>query len=457
MTPAQTTNASFVSGTSTPHGGHHDGAASAPGPTAFDAVAHAALGRIMHAPPPQPVRPNHPGSGGAVKKTAAQLFAECDPTDPRGWRTLLQRELPNIYVPSMLQDSNVRWLLGHTVTNGGRMYIHGAAPGVGAKTLAIDYARAFNDAAYEHSDPRRIAFLMIEAGTTTVNRLLDDLGTMLQAKISHAELRRGTAHLVMRILGAAARQNVTTLMIAQPSKASAAAREIIGALLHRTDPRYHVDLEPHPLREHARGIGVVLIDHVAPEILFRASPGVLLQLKNRVAELRPLTTYTEVGEALRRADIGLEDLDLDDRDDLSMVQTVAAQTQGLMAQMHPLLELIDLIATASGNVRPSPELVAFALPLYRRMVDLSAARAHTPSGRMYALRARPIVRRPTVEAQDPAGNGTGASAADAAALPEIRDTGRTKALKKKHSEKERANRESRAARRKGHVTVFPEP
>jgi hypothetical protein len=256
----------------------------------------------------------------------------------------------------------------------------------------------------------------------------------------------------MRILGAAARQNVTTLMIAQPSKASAPAREVIGALLHRTDPRYHVDLEPHPLGEHARTMGLVLIDHVAPEVLFRASPDVLLQLKNRVAELRPLNSYDEIAEAMRRADIGLDDLDLGDQEDLDMVHTVAAQTQGLMAQLHPLLELIDVIATASGNVRPSPDLVAAALPLYRRMVDLGAVKARTPSGRLFVMRARSIFRASDETGQDVAGDGAG----NGGALPEIKDTGRAKALKKKYDEKERATRESRAARRKGYVSVFPE-
>lgn len=455
MTVSHVTDDTFALGSGTADGGSPTPARRDPEQSPFDPVTEAALRRIEQAPPPLPVRPHHPGSGAAITKTAAQLFAECDPTDPKGWRKLLQRELPNIYVPSVLKESNVRWLLGHTVTNGGRLFIHGAAPGVGAKTLAIDYARAFNQAAHARNDPRRIAFLMIGSGTTTVNRLLDDLGTLLQARISHTELRRGPTHLVMRILGAAARLNVTTLMIAQASKASVAAREVIGSLLHRTDPRYHVDLEPHPLQEHARGIGVILIDHLAPEVLFRPTPDVLLQLKNRVVELRPFNSYAEIADAMRRADIGLDDLDLEDPDDLSMVHTVASQTQGLLAQMHPLLELIDVIATASGNVRPSPELVAAALPLYRRMVDLNAVRSRTPSGRMYALRARSILRAKDLEHEEAAGDRAGA--ADGAALPEVRDTGRAKALKKKHDEKERATREARAVGRKGFITVFPEP
>lgn len=415
--------------------------------TASDAALHAAFHRIQQAPAHGPVRQHHPLSAVAIKKTAAQLFAECDPTTPHGWKTLVQRELPHIYVPSVLDESRLQWLFADTVTNGRRMFVHGTAPGVGAKTLAADWARAFNTNAHANGDPRRVAFIMLDGGATTAQRLLDDLSVALQVPLSYTELRRGTGHIINRILGAAARQNVCAIMIAQPSKAHAAARDMIGALMYKTDPNYHVPLEPHPLYEHARKVGIILIDSVEPEKVFGATSNILLQLGGRVAELRPLRSYAEVGEAMRRADIGLRDLDLSYNEDLAMVKTVAAVTQGLLAQMHPLFELIDLIATASGGVRPTPELVDAALPLFRKMVDLNPIMTTTPSGRMFALRPRPIVRaRGIAEATQHGG----------AAEPDLTlsDHGRAKALKKKGDARERAVNEARSTRRKRNVNVF---
>jgi hypothetical protein len=412
-----------------------------------DTTLHAAFHRIQQAPGYGPVRKHHPLSASAIKKTASQLFAGCDPTTPHGWKALLQRELPHIYVPSVLDESRLRWLFADTVTNGRRMFVHGTAPGVGAKTLAADWARAFNNHAFAHKDPRRVAFIMLDGGASTTQRLLDDLSTALQVRLSYTELRRGSGLIINRILGAAARQNVCAIIIAQPSKAHAAAREIISSLLYKTDPNYHVPLEPHPLHEHARKVGVILVDPVAPELVFRASPNVLLQLRGRVAELRPLQSYAEIAEAMRRADIGLRDLDLSYNEDLSMVKTIVAQTGGLLAQMHPLFELIDLIATASGHARPTPEMVDAALPLFRKMVDLTAIKTTTPSGHMFVLQPRPIVGART-SAGAP-GHG-GASDPDTT----LSDNGRAKALKKKGDAKERAVAEACATRRKRNVNVF---
>jgi hypothetical protein len=410
-----------------------------------DAIAMATADVLERTPMPAPVRPRHPTTPAEVHRMADALWGQHGPAHPAGARTFLRRELPHVYVPSVMQESHIFRLLDDTITNGDPLFIHGLVPGVGAKMLVMNYARAFNARAQAHHDARRIAVLKIDSRAQTIIQLLDSFAIQLKIPLSSTEVRRSATYLVHRLLEAVARQNIAAICIARLSHAHPVVRGVIADLLYASDPAYHVDLEPHPLQCAARRVGFVFVDTQPPEDVFSTQPDVLLMLRSRYAAVRPFRTHAELAEVLRRSDIGLEDLDINSPDDHDMVVCLAEQTGGLLAQIHPFLGLVDSIAVASGGIRPTAAVFHAALPFYRRMVEMRSVAADVHGASRYVVRARPqTARSATSVASGPQGAARQSGG-------RMSDSART--IAKRKDSTEHARRETRAALRKQHTAM----
>lgn len=322
---------------------------------------------------PATPRERNPASPVAIREIARKLFAQADPTVPASHVEVTTRDIPHVYTREIHGGAEKR--LFHAIMNGERLFLHGMALGVGASTFVADYARAFNFNCKMRGDPRRIAHLSLTHGTTTVRRFLEALCNAVQAPLTPSEARLSSPlALGKRIIAQADRRRVCAFVIDHVHHASDGMRSAIGDLMMATDPRYSVPFEIDEDTPTRGRIAIVLVDHERPENLFARQPEVLTLLQGAYAALRPFSTLDEVAEALRQADVGLDDLDLADKEDLEITKLVLNASGGLMSSMAGLLRLIDLYATMHGGYRPDLELVNGALGHHRRMVRLLKSR-----------------------------------------------------------------------------------
>jgi hypothetical protein len=352
---------------------------------------------IDRIPAAMPVRPDHPTSAAQVDRLAQNFWGNYGPTHPSHITQVLRRELPHVYVPSVMRESKILRLLDDTVVNGDPLYIHGRLPGVGVKVLIADYANAYNSRARQHNVAQRFKTISISSNAKTLSRILDCIASALNIPLSATEARRSDTYLTNRILEAAVRQNIMTVAFTRLSKAHPLARAVIADLLIATNPTYHNDLEPHPLQESARRVGIVLADSVPPEVLFELQPDTLTMLHGRYTYVRPFTTYDEMSDVLRLSDIGLHDLDIGRHDDHDMVDCLVENTGGLLAQIHPFLGIVDSITKGKGAARPTAAMFHAAMPLFRRMVEFRDVGTDVHGLPVYTLRPRqklPLRSRP---------------------------------------------------------------
>jgi hypothetical protein len=322
---------------------------------------------------PAAPRERNPASPVAIREIARKLFAQADPTVPASHLRATTRDIPHVYTREIHGGAEKR--LFHAVMNGERLFLHGTALGVGASTFVADYARAFNFTCKMRGDPRRIAHLSLAHGTTTVRGFLEALCNAVQSPLTPSEARLSSPlSLGKRIIAQADRRRVCAFVIDHVHHASDGMRSAIGDLMMATDPTYSVPLEIDEDTPTRSRISIVLVDHEPPEKLFVRQPEVLTLLQGAYAALRPFNTAEEVAEALRQADVGLDDLDLADKEDLEITKLILNASGGLMSNMAGLLRLIDLYATMHGGYRPDLELVNGALAHHRRMVRLLKSR-----------------------------------------------------------------------------------
>ena len=176
-----------------------------------------------------------------------------------------------------------------------------------------------------------------------------------------------------RIIAQAERLRLSAIVIDHVHAANNTVRSLIRDLMMTSDPAYAVPLDGEDLPGRRR-VGIVLVDHNAPEALFANQTEVLTLLQGAYASLPPYTTVEAVAELMRQADIGLEDLDLRDEEDRLMAERVLETTDGLMSSMAGLLRMVDLLAMASGGYRPELAMVEGALSYHRQMVQLQSSR-----------------------------------------------------------------------------------
>lgn len=439
--------------------------------------------------PRLPIRSREQTSAAEVARIARTLFRHFDPL--AGASGMAGRQLRHFYSPTLLRGRAggppVDYQLGATYEQGGRLFLRGESLGVGASTLAADFARAFNTTARERRDPRRAAYLTLTADCATVPRFLDALALALRAPLTATELRlRAPEYIATRLRVACQHQGITTITIDHVSKAGPKVRELIGGLMCAFDPNYTVALDPHDPLDAPSRIGFVLVDHHPPEVLFRSQPEVLLLLDGQTAVLRRYRRPEEVAEALRQAGIGLDDFDLADPEDAETAALVLEQTRGLAVLMAPLLALIDQVARQHSQ-RPSPAFVHAVLPYVRRLrahreaTDApaeptgggrrpSTGRAHSSSGDSEPSEAGTHTAEVGVAASSsrtPEGvagrySGRPARPAEAARRPqrvgskrreEDREQTRSEALREKRNTQHLARAEQRDVQRKSYPTL----
>lgn len=311
-----------------------------------------------------------PASIRGVSNIAERLFERYDPTVPSSARSALRLEVQHYYAPSVLRP--IDWYVNEVFNHGARLFLQGKCSGVGATTLACDFARAFNYRAGVRGDLRRVLYARFESGTNTIPKFYDTLGLCFRAPLTTTEVRfRSPLYFALRVLTGAAMHGATAIILDHLSETPPKVRAGVAALLQLTDPNFVVSADLGAFVQEVRTrIGVMIVDRVPPQRLFRESPRALLLLENRHQVLRPYQTVEEIGEAMRQAGIGLDDLELAVATDHEMAEMVLQKTQGLPAQITPLLGLISTVAHANGARRPTPALIAQALPFHRSLVDV---------------------------------------------------------------------------------------
>lgn len=410
-----------------------------------------------------PARPRAPTSGTAVQKLARRLFERYDPATPSKLHTLLRQDVQHYYADDVLGD--IGWLVSDVFANGSRLYVEGACLGVGASTLACDYARAFNFTAGQYSDGRRVLYARFEPGTDSIPKFYDTLGLCLRAPLTATEVRfRGPLHFAARVLSGAVMAGATAIILDHVSATPPKVRNAIATLLRLTDPNYHAPTEIDEFTQEGRRIGIIIVDHVPPERLFANAPDVLLLLRNRHTVLRPYETPDEVGQAMQQAGIGLEDFDISHPEDFAMAASVLEKTRGLPAQMTPFFELIGSVTQLSGGMRPTPELLDQVLPMYRSMVDVLSVPAgplDESADRLYGVYASNV---PMLPAKPRARGATAATSSRDEARKEERPLShsassgssaakptRSQVLRERRESRDIARKEGKAIRRKQHV------
>jgi hypothetical protein len=336
----------------------------------------------------------------------------------------------------------------HTILNGERLFLHGAGLGVGASTFVTDYARAFNLMCKGRGDPRRIAHLSLVTGTTNVRRFLEALCNAVQAPITDSEARlSSTLTLGKRIIAQAERKRICTFVIDHVNHASDGIRSVIGDLMMATDPSYSVPLEIDDDEPARRRISIILVDHVSPEALFQHQPEVLCLLQGAYVVLPPITTLEDLGDLIRQADIGLDDLDLSDAEDREIAKLVLTSSQGLMSNVAALLRLVDLFSMVHGGYRPDLALVNAVLPYHRAMLRLLTGRDEQ-GGTAYRTVSAAVPRtagKQLLEKAVPAGREDGGKKLNRRGSAATRE----KVLKVKARGRKTAEAEGRDIRRKG--------
>ncbi len=310
---------------------------------------------LVHPLTPALSRKRGPVHPEVIREIAQRLFDGADPTLPVSHLGVSTRDIARIYTTTVHGPLQKR--LASTVWNGERLFLHGAALGVGASVFAADYVRAYNLTCKDRGRPQRIAHIQLRKGVTTVRQFLEALCHSVQSHPTRSEVQLASPHVLgLRILAQAERLRLTAMFIDHVHLASEAVRTAIGDLMMATDPAYNAPLEIDDRPPRPR-IGIVLISHETPEKLFFHEPQVLTLLQGAYEPLLPYTTVEEVTEALQQAGIGLEDMHPENPEDRLMAERVLEATDGLIVNMAGLLRLVDLLCMANGGCRPDLEHV----------------------------------------------------------------------------------------------------
>jgi hypothetical protein len=309
----------------------------------------------------------------ALHAEAALLFQRFDPSSQRMLDRVRDFPIPTYFPQSVLRSSDagnempIDWALASAVT-GARLFLQGESLGVGASTLGATFARSVNLTAGAAGYAHRVLYAPMTRGCSSITKVFDALLLMLRSPLSTTELRsRSPLYHAIRVSHAAQRQHVCAIIVDHVHLLAPEVRQCLATLADALDPARHVPLDIPPDAEVHQRVGLVMIDHTPPELLFRESPEVLLALEGKVVTLRRYRTVEQLGDALRLVDLRLEDLDLMNAADRALTETLLEYSHGLPALLTPLLRLIG--ATMCARARPTPQTIASALPLFRQLLE----------------------------------------------------------------------------------------
>ena len=357
-----------------------------------------------------PVDPRSAVSRDGIKAIAEQIFRSADPTFPGAQASYLPQTVRRMYVPSVHGPAHK--LLFRAIAGGRSVYLQGACVGVGASILGADTRRAFNLLCAERGDPRRIARLDITRGVKSEKDMLESLCDMVQSRLSISERKlRSTRFIVRRVLQGAQDLHLSAIIIDHVHKAEPRALAVIADLIRHSNPDYGDALDDTGSPLPGNRVGIILIDHHEPETIFGHDEcfDVLPLLQGNYACLKPYEALTEIADALREADIGLNDVNPADPVDQDLLKEVLEATDGLVVNMVGLLEKVDILARNSGIVRPNLDVVLGALAFHRRMIRLIKTRKRDRYGNevtayktvpVKAARPRGASRKPGQKGKD---------------------------------------------------------
>lgn len=259
--------------------------------------------------------------------------------------------------------------LGYSVEQGTPLYLQGAVVGVGASVLVREFARQFTETHRNRGVPDRVVVVRLHRGIRSARDLLSVFALALQVKFTQWELRMGDKTTIGEVLAAEVRRcRVRAVVFDHVARAGLEGQALIAEFMLAMNPLYARFFEEDP--EPSKPTAVILVDEYAPEETFKHIPDVLTTLGGSYVELGRYQTVEHVADALRDSAIGLADLDLGVSADLEMTERVLELTDGLIANMDPLLGLIDYTARSCCE-RPSLKHVMGALRYHRKMVTVA--------------------------------------------------------------------------------------
>lgn len=306
-----------------------------------------------------PDRGRSPDSGGLVKWAESSIRSAA--FDLHG------RTRPLVFNDAV--HKRVVRRLGYTVQQGTSLYVQGAVVGVGASVLVQEFARQFSAEHRSRGVPDQILVVRLHRGIQKGRDLLSVFALALQVKFTQWELRMGDKTTIGEVIAAEVRRRrVRAVVFDHVSRAGHEAQALIAEFMFAMNPLYarFFDQDPEP----AIPTAVILVDESEPEVTFSKMPDVLTALGGSYVELSRYKTLEHIADALRDSGIGLSDLDLGSPGDQDLAAEVLKATDGLIANMDPLLGLIDYTARSCLE-RPSLKHLKGALLYHRKMVDLS--------------------------------------------------------------------------------------
>jgi hypothetical protein len=270
----------------------------------------------------------------------------------------VRREIRRFYAPGVVGEVANRgplaWYLDNVACNGGRLFLQGAAIGVGASTLVRDYAASYNLNAQAEGLPE-IGYVDVVEGCKTAKHLIDTIAAEVGLRISPSILRyQSPRSLVSMLVGHMALRGFGTLIIDHVSNAGGEARSMLAGLFRAVNPR-----SPGGSR-----LGIVLVDHERPTLLFRQHVRVLIDLQGDTITLDRYRKPADMAVAVEQADIGFAGLDCSNTDTKLAMEVLLEMTHGLPVFMARAFEHLDML----HQRYPTQELVTLvhAIPNFMR-------------------------------------------------------------------------------------------
>lgn len=302
-----------------------------------------------------------------VRKKCSTLSLWAESTIPSAAIDLNGRTRPLVFTEAV--HKRVVRRLGFAVDHGSSLYLQGAVVGVGATVLVREFARQYTDSYRVRGLPDRIVTVRLHRETRSARDLLSTFALALKIRFTAWELRMGDKTLIGEALAAEVRRKrIRAVVFDHVSLAGEGALGLIAEFMLAMNPLYSQSFEADS--EPSSPTAVILVDDKVPEVVFGDMPDVLMALGGNHVELSHYRSVENVAEMLRGSGIGLADLNLENPADRAMTECVFSATDGLIANMDSLLNVVNLTARQCAE-RPGLKHVHGALKYYRRMVNLA--------------------------------------------------------------------------------------
>lgn len=309
----------------------------------------------------------------AIDRIATLLFEHYDPTSDQSIHKLAMQQIPHFYARGVLGEIDRR--LAMVVKNGSRLFIQGEQAGVGTSQLVVDYARAFNKLAEEKGDSRKILYVPVSFGTKSIVRFIDDFGDAAGAVLTSAMLSgRGFGKLTKIVVAAMRSQRITTVIIDHPHHLAEPIRGVLAEIIRATDPTTRVRLS-YDGHEELAPMGVVVVSHADPRQLLRGAADVLPLLEGNRVVLPKYSQPTDVRDAMRQVDIGLDDeTGRYEAADMELAAAIIQLSDGLPSNMKAIFALLGAVWRNKGR-RPDLAALGATVKYYDQLLGGKRAMA----------------------------------------------------------------------------------